>query len=49
MPGSSSVETIARLSAYAKPGGRGVAVDGDHEEVALTRGAKQPDLRGPGA
>ena len=30
-------------------GRRGVAVDGDHEEVALACGAQQPDLRGPRA
>ena len=31
----------------AKAGRRGVAVDGDHEEVALARRAQEPDLRGP--
>ena len=49
MPGSSSVETIARLSASAKPGRGGVAVDRDHEEAALARRAQQAELRRPGA
>ena len=30
--------------------GRGrIAIDGDHEEVALARRAQEPDLRGPGS
>jgi hypothetical protein len=32
-----------------EPGCRRVAVDGDHEEIALARRAEQPDLRGPRA
>ena len=42
--GSSSAETIARRSAYAKPGAAGVAVAGDDEEAALPRRAQKPEL-----
>ena len=49
MPGSSSVETIARLSAYAKPGADGSRSTAITKRPRAPRGAQQADLRRPGA
>ena len=46
---SSSVETIARRSAYRKPGARRIAVERDHVQLTCARRGEQAQLGRPGA